>query len=266
MFLGELAFTFRRRRVLAVLVVLAALPVLIALAVRFGGGPGGGEGPTFLNQVTANGVFAALAGLTVSVPVFLPLAVTVVAGDAVAGEAGLGTLRYLLVRPAGRTRFLLCKAASVAVFSLAAVAVVVSAGLLAGVVLFPVGRIVTLSGDTLSPFAGAVRIVGAAGVVGCSLLGFAGLTLFISTMTDVAVGAMAGALGVLVLSGVVDAVPQLHMLHPWMFTHGWLTFTDVLRTHIAWAGIVRNLELQAAYVAVFGSLAWARFVTKDVLA
>lgn len=266
MFLGELAFLFRRRRVLALLVVLAALPVFIALAVRFSGGPGGGEGPTFLNQVTNNGVFAALAGLTVSVPVFLPLAVAVVAGDAVAGEAGLGTLRYVLTRPAGRARFLATKATAVVAFSLTAVTVVASAGLLAGIALFPIRRVTTLSGDTLSPLAGAVRVIAASGDVGLSLLGLAAIALFISTLTDVAVGAMAATLGVLVLSGVVDAIPQLHAVHPWLFTHGWLSFTDLLRTRIAWHPIARNLEVQAGYVVVFGSLTWARFTTKDVLA
>src|SRR5262249_4730065 len=137
MFRAELAFLFRRRRVLALLVVLAALPILIALAVRFSGGPNAGEGPTFLNQVTNNGVFAALAGLTVCVPFFLPLAVTVVAGDSVAGEAGLGTLRYVLARPAGRARFLTAKAATVVAFALTAVTVVAGSGLLIGIALFP---------------------------------------------------------------------------------------------------------------------------------
>ena len=32
-------------------------------------------------------------------PLFLPLAVGVIAGDAVAGEANVGTLRYLLATP-----------------------------------------------------------------------------------------------------------------------------------------------------------------------
>src|SRR5437870_277136 len=249
MCLGELSHLFRRRRVHALLVVLAALPIVIAIAVRFSGGPSGGEGPTFLNQVTDNGVFAALAGLTITLPVFLPLAVAVVAGDAIAGEAGLGTLRYLLVRPAGRSRLLGAKALTVLTFCLVAVTVVAGAGLAIGAALFPIRRVTTLSGDTLSLVSGAERIVAAAGVVGLSLLGLAAIALFISTVTDVAVGAMAATLGILVLSGVLDAVPQLHAFHPWLFTHGWATFSDLLRTHIPWHGIVRNLEVQAGYVA-----------------
>jgi ABC-2 type transport system permease protein len=263
---AELAHLFRRRRVLALLLVCALVPVGIAVAVRLSGGPGDGEGPTFLNQVTHNGVFAALVGLTVTLPVFLPLAVAVVAGDAVAGEAGLGTLRYLLIRPSGRTRLLFVKIVTVLVFCLALAVAVAIAGLLAGVALFPIGRVTTLSGDTLPLASGMVRIAVAAVIVGLSLLGVAAIGVFISTLTDVAVGAMAATIGFVVLSGVLDVIPQLRAIHPWLFTHGWLTFADLLRSHIPWTGITRNLELQAAYLVVFGSAAWARFTTKDVLA
>jgi len=43
------------------------------------------------------------------IPLFLPMAVAVVAGDAVSGEANTGTLRYLLTVPVGRTRLLAVK-------------------------------------------------------------------------------------------------------------------------------------------------------------
>src|ERR1700726_4025352 len=140
---AELATQFRRRRMIALLVVLAAGPAALALAVYLSGGPNPGNGPTFLDQVTRNGVFAALAGLTVTVPFFLPLTVAVVAGDTIAGEASLGTLRYLLVRPAGRTRLLLVKGASTATFCLVAAFTVAIGGLLAGAVLFPLGSLVS---------------------------------------------------------------------------------------------------------------------------
>ena len=263
---AELLHLFRRRRIHALLGVLAALPVVLVFVLKFAGGPGNGEGPTFLNQVTNNGVFAALAALTITLPVFLPLAVSIVAGDAIAGEATQGTLRYLLARPTGRTRLLVAKAVAVVVFCFVATLAVAVAGLVVGSILFPVGRVVTLSGDTLSLWSGILRIVGAAGVVSLSLLGLAAIGLFASTLTDVAIGAMAGTLGVLILSGVLDAIPQLSAIHPWMFTHGWLSFGDLLRTHVTWTAIGKNLALQAGYVLVFATAAWARFTTKDVLA
>jgi ABC-2 type transport system permease protein len=266
MWRAELKHLFRRRRIHVLLAVLALVPTAIVFALKFTGGPDGGEGPTFLNQVTHNGVFAALAAMTITLPVFLPLAVSIVTGDAIAGEAGLGTLRYLLARPAGRTRLLAAKSVTVVAFCFAATFAVVVAGLIVGSILFPVGRVTTLSGDSLTLTAGVVRIFAAAVIVALSLLGLAAIGLFASTLTDVAVGATAATLGILVLSGVLDAIPQLQFLHPWLFTHGWLSFGDVLRTHVTWTAVTRNLALQAGYIVVFLSAAWARFTAKDVLA
>ncbi len=262
----ELSTMFRRRRTQAMLAVLALVPVGITLAVRFLGGPDAGEGPEFLSQVTHNGVFAVLAGLTVTLPFFLPMAVTVMAGDAVAGEAGLGTLRYLLVRPAGRTRLLVTKGIACLAFCLAATAVVSVAGLIAGSILFPLGRVTTLSGDTLTLAAGSVRIAVAAVLVALSLMGLAAIGLFISTLTDVPVGAMAATLATFILIGVLDALPQTRALHPWLLTDHWLSYADVMRTHISWDGILRNIGLQALYVALFGTAAWAQLVGKDITA
>jgi ABC-2 type transport system permease protein len=265
MWRAELATQFRRRRMIALLVVLAAIPAALAVAVYLSGGPQAGEGPTFLDQITHNGVFASLAGLTVTIPFFLPLTVAVVSGDTIAGEASLGTLRYLLVRPAGRSRLLLVKAGTAAVFCLAAALAVAAGGLIAGAILFPIGRVTTLSGTTVSLAEGMLRTLGAATVVGLSLFGMAAVGLFISTLTDVPVGAMAATVAIAILFAVLDAVPQVRAIHPWLFTHRWLAFGDLLRSPVRWTEIRKDLLLQAGYVAVFGSAAWARFTTKDVV-
>jgi len=266
MLVAELVSQFRRRRVKALLLVLAAIPALLAVLVRVTGGPSNGNGPTFVDQVSHNGIFAALVGLTVSVPVFLPLTVAVMAGDSIAGEASLGTLRYLLVRPAGRSRLLLIKAVTVAAFCLAAGLAVAAGGLLAGAVLFPLGRVTTLSATTISLGAGIERTLLAALVAGASMFGMAAIGLFISTLTDVPVGAMAATIGLVVLCAVLDSVSQVQAIHPWLFTQNWSSFADLLRDPVRWTGITHDLLLQLAYMAVFGAAAWSRFTTKDVLA
>ena len=107
---AELRLVFRRRRNIAMLVVLAAIPVLIGIGAQaVHTATGGDGGPAFFGLVTGNGLFLAFAALTVCLPVFLPLAVAVVGGDAVAGEASAGTLRYLLTVPVSRRRLLLVK-------------------------------------------------------------------------------------------------------------------------------------------------------------
>jgi len=97
--------------------MLAGLPTLVAVILEVTGvGPRPGQGPAFLSQVLNNGALFPAAALALIIPVFLPIAVSVVSGDAIAGEAESGTLRYLLTRPVGRTRLLFVKLAMVIVF------------------------------------------------------------------------------------------------------------------------------------------------------
>lgn len=87
LFHDELRTTFRRWRTLALLGVLAAVPVLVGIAVRIetgDGSAGGGGGPAFVSQITSNGLFLVFTALAATLPFFLPMAVGVVAGDAVA--------------------------------------------------------------------------------------------------------------------------------------------------------------------------------------
>ncbi|WP_328537265.1 ABC transporter permease [Streptomyces sp. NBC_00344] len=272
LFRSELAITFRRWRTLALLGVLAAVPLLIGIAVKWQTGDGSqardssGEGPAFLTQITGNGLFLVFAALAATLPVFLPMAVAVVAGDAVAGEAGTGTLRYLLVAPAGRTRLLCAKYTSAMVFCLAATLVVAGSALLAGVALFPVGEVTTISGTQISFAQGLGRAALIAAVVAASLLGVAAIGLFISTLTDSGVAAMAATVGLVIAVQIVDTIPQLHAVHPYLFPHYWLSFADLLRAPVYWDEVVRNLGLQALYAVVFGSAAWARFTAKDIVA
>ncbi|HUQ63059.1 MAG TPA: ABC transporter permease subunit [Acidimicrobiales bacterium] len=265
MLLSELKLSFGRLRTRALLIGLCAIPSLLVLAVKLSGGPESGDGPTFLSQVSHNGVFAALAGLTVVIPFFLPLAVSVVAGDTIAGEASLGTLRYLLTRPVSRTRLLVAKLVSASVFCLAAASAVVVTGLVLGSIVFPIGDVTTLSGSSISLGDGIVRAVAAAGIVGASMMGLAAIGLFISTLTDSPVGAIAACAGVAITSQILDAIPQLHAIHPFLLTHHWLSFGDVMRSPVAWGNIGENLLLQVGWAAVFGLAAWARMTTKDVL-
>ena len=270
---SELFTTFRRWRTLALLGVLAAVPVLIGTAVRIqtsdgspAGHGGGGGGPAFLAQVTNNGLFLVFAALAATLPVFLPMAVGVIAGDSIAGEASAGTLRYLLVAPAGRTRLLLVKYASVLAFCLVATLVVAASALAVGALLFPVGEVTTISGTRIGFGEGLLRALLVALTVAASLVGFAALGLFVSTLTNSGIAAMATTVGVLITVQILDSIPQLDGMHPYLFPHYWLSFADLLRDPYYWDEILRNLGLQALYAAVFGSAAWARFTAKDITA
>lgn len=271
LFRSEILITFRRWRTFVLLGVLAALPVLVGIAVRIetgGGEPsgGGGGGPAFLAQITNNGLFLVFTSLAATLPFFLPMTVGVVAGDSVAGEAHAGTLRYLLVAPAGRTRLLLAKYAAALVFCLAATLTVAVSALIVGIALFPVGDVTLLSGTTVSFAEGLLRALAVAVAVAVSLVGLAAVGIFISTLTNSGVAAMAATVGLLITVQILHTIPQLDAVHPYLFPQYWMSFADLLRTPVMWDDLLKNAGLQAAYAAVFGSAAWARFTSRDVSA
>ncbi|MFD4873443.1 ABC transporter permease [Streptomyces sp. NPDC058420] len=272
---SELVTTFRRWRTLALLGVLAAVPILVGIAVKVEtrdgasvgrGNGGGGGGPAFIAEITNNGLFLVFTALAATLPFFLPMAIGVVAGDAIAGEASGGTLRYLLVAPAGRTRLLLTKYATVMTFCVVATLVVALSALTVGALLFPLGDLTTISGTQISFAEGLGRALLIALVVAASLVGIAALGLFVSTMTSSGIAAMATTVGLLITVQILDQIPQLHALQPYFFSHYWLSFADLMREPVYWDDLVKNLGLQALYAAVFGSAAWARFTAKDITA
>ena len=262
---SELGMVFRRRRNQVMLAVLALIPIVIAVAVRVAAPPEDpAEGPPFLFAIAGNGVFVALTALTVVLPLFLPLAVSVVSGDSVAGEASLGTLRYLLVVPVSRTRLLAVKYAGALAYCLAAALTVGAVGAAIGALLFPIGPVTLLSGTQVSLAAGLGRLLLVALYIAAMMAGLATIGLFVTTLTESPVAAMATTAVLAVTSQVLDAVPQLDWLHPWLFSHYWLDYGDLLRDPIATGGVVRGLLATGAYALVFGAAAWARMTTKDV--
>ena len=262
---SELRLVFRRRRNQALLVVLAGPPILIGVAVK-AAAPHRGEGPAFLGQITDNGLFLVYTALTVCLPLFLPLAVGVVAGDSLAGEAGTGTLRYLLTIPVSRTRLLFAKAFGVLAFTAASVLVVAVSGLVTGAILFGLHDLTLLSGDTVSLGNGMLRTVGVTAYVITSLFGIIAIGVFISTLTEVPIAAMAATVAVTIIVEVLDAVPQIGSVRAALFTHYWLGYGDLLRPNVDVGNLLSHSTLQLGYILVFGALAWARFTTKDITA
>ncbi len=261
---SELGLVLSRRRNLVMLGVLALCTALIGVAIEVASPDPDAGGPPFLSQITDNGLFLAFTALVASLPVFLPLAVAVVAGESVAGEASSGTLRYLLVTPVDRTRLLAVKYLAIVAYGLVGAAVISVTGVLVGLLLFPVGDVTTISGATLSYGGGLARLAAVTLYVAAMLATVAALGLFISTLTEVPVAAMSATAIVVVLVQILAAVPQLSPIHPFLFSTGWLSFGDLLRDPIAWSGITEGLVLQAGWIVVLLAAAWARLTGKDV--
>jgi len=301
----ELIKLLRRPRTWISVVLTCALPFMVAVFVTITHlVPPPGQGSAFLSAVLQDGALYPAAALALVLPVFLPVAVAVVAGDSIAGEAATGTLRYLLVRPVGRTRLLVAKLISVIVYVLLVVLAVTFTAYATGVFLLgpsqaaavgqaPAGggaagpggtagpglagqaptagqaaggAVTSLSGAPLSLLQLTERIAGAIVFITVSMLGVAAIALFLSTITDSALGSALGALAALVASEVLVTLNAAAVVQPYLPTRYWLAWIDFFRQPVFWRDIQRGFGIQAVYVVVFLAAAWANFSTKDITA
>jgi len=265
MILVELSKLLRRPRTWVTIALLSGLPVIVGIFVKASGlAPRPGEGPALLSEVLNNGLLFPAAALAIILPLFLPIAVSVIGGDTVAGEAANGTLRYLLTRPVGRSRLLAAKLSTIIMFIFLSVVIVALVALVAGVVLFGIRPLSSISATELSPFETFIRTTMAILYIGWSMLGLGAIALFASTRTDSPLAASLATLAAFVGSQVLDLIEATRSIQPFLPTHYWLKFVDFYRDPILWRDVTAGIIVQLVYVAVFLGAAWANFTTKDI--
>jgi len=275
----ELAKLARRPRSYVSVALLCGLPIVVAIFVSVTNiAPPPGQGPALLSAVLSNGSLFPAAALAIVLPVFLPVAVAVVAGDSIAGEASSGMLRYLLARPVGRTRLLVAKLITLIAYVLITVVTIAVTSYVTGRLLFgnqPVavtsGGLTTnnvvansLSGTGLTPLDVLLRTAGAVTFIAVSMLGVGAIALFLSTVTDSSLGAALGALAALIASEVLVTLNSTAAISPYLPTRYWLAWLDFFREPILWRDIDRGFAIQGVYVLVFLAAAWANFASKDI--
>ncbi|WP_250280610.1 MULTISPECIES: ABC transporter permease subunit [unclassified Frankia] len=262
----ELRLLLLRRRTWLSVLMLAALPVIVAFFLKISGTGSKPIGPAFLAEVVRNGTWFPVAALALVLPLFLPVAVLLLAGDAIAGEASAGTLRYLVIRPVGRGRLLAAKMISIIAYLLIAVSAVTSTAFTVGWALFGLAPIQPLSGGG-PPFSlpdATIRIGLSALFVAASMLGIAGFGLFLSTITSTPLAATLGALGILVTAGVLDQIPSAEVIQPYLPTHYWMAFVDLFRAPVPWSSIQHGLLLEGGYGLATIILARIVFAARDI--
>jgi len=267
----------RRTRTLIVALLLVGLPALIVVAINTSGNRGGpgGDGEGLFRLAQQSGLLVPAAVLSVMSGFLLVIIAGTLAGDSVAGDASWGNLRYLLMRPVPRGRLLVAKAFVAGVLIWTATILVALAGLVVGVMLFG-ARAVTVPG--LGGLAGGglaggfhldagallLRVVLATGYVAFGFTALLALGTLFSTLTDTSVSAIGGAVGIYIVSEILDSISQLGRIRDAFPTHyrgAWESmFTQNSFSHDMVTGII----VQLAYLAVFGAAAIIWFRRKDI--
>ncbi len=264
----EVRKLLRSRRTWITIALIDALPSLVAVLLSITNlGPRPGTGPAFLSAVLTDGTLYPLAAVAIVLPLFLPAAVAVVAGESIAGEAQAGTLRYVLIRPVGRSRLLVAKLVSIMTFVVLTVLVVAVTAYILGVLLLgdqQGAATVSVSGSSLTTQQVIVRTGIALAYAMLSMLGVAAIALFLSTVVETPLAAALGTIGILIASTLLLTLDAATALYPYLPTRYWLSFVDLFRDPILWRNVTRGTGLQLIYVAVFLAAGWANFTTKDI--
>ncbi len=267
----ELYRQLKRKRTAFAYGFVLSLPILVAIAVKFG--PSGNSGgPTRLGSGTTDLIGLATLGaanftttmLYFSTPFLLVTVIALFNGDTVASEASWSTLRYLLASPVPRTRLLLQKIKVSLTLSLIAVLLVPLSAWIVGAIAFGFKPLQTPLGATFDNATALSRIAIMTGYLAISLLFVAGLAFYLSVRTDAPLGAVGVAVGISILLNILDAITALGVVREWLPVHYAFSWFDALSITIDWSQMIRGAPYCAMAGILFYALAIMKFAKKDV--
>ena len=267
----ELYRQLKRERTVFAYGFVLSLPILVAIAVKFG--PSGNSGgPTQLGSGTTDLIGLATLGaanftttmLYFSTPFLLVTVIALFNGDTVASEASWSTLRYLLASPVPRTRLLIQKMKVSLTLSLLAVLLVPLSSWLVGAIAFGMAPLQTPLGATFENPVAIGRLSIMTGYLAISLLFVAGLAFYLSVRTDAPLGAVGVAVGISILLSILDAITALGSVRDWLPVHYAFTWFDALSTTIDWSEMIRGASYCAITGILFYALAINKFAKKDI--
>lgn len=258
-----------RTRTLVVAAGMIGLPILITVAVH-------ARGTRAERHPEAEGLFrlARLSGILVPPAVLSAMSgflLVVVAGtlvgDAVAGDAAWGNLRYLLVRPVGRARLLIAKGIVAMTLIWVVTALVSVTALIAGVVLFGWHAVsIPVVGVHLSTGALVARVALASAYVACGFFALLGMGLLFSTLTDSPAGAIGATIAVYIVSEILNGIESFGQLRYGLPTRYLSAWEPIFTRNEFPHDMVVGLIVQAAYFVVFSAAALWWFSRKDIAA
>nr|WP_189182990.1 ABC transporter permease subunit [Microbispora rosea] len=262
----EFVRQLRRRRTMAMFGVLLALPWVLVVAFQFG--PAGrGQGSLRLSDLaTAGGLNFAAFALSVSANFLLVVAVALFCGDTVASEASWSSLRYLLAAPVPRDRLLRQKLVVALTYSAAAVTVVPLMALLAGTLAFGWNDITVPGTGEVIPAADVLpKFAVVIGYALVSQLVVASVAFLLSVGTDSPLGAVGGAVGLVIVSTILQAVEALGSLREFLPTFWNTAWLDALAPEPDYSGMVKGVAVSVTYSVILVALAFRRFRRRDVV-
>jgi ABC-2 type transport system permease protein len=264
----ELVKSIRRPRTYVAYGILAVIPIIMAIAIDLNPPTiDRGGGPELLFLASQTGLLLPGFALRITSALILVIVVALFGGDAIAGEASWGNLRYILMRPVRRGRLVVSKFLVAVFCAWVAVLVVVITALVIGIIVFGADPIHSFA----TQFTGSqsrLDILGHLGVasayVAWSLTGVVAFSFMVSCMTDAPFGAIFAGVGLYFTSLILDQITSLGSLRNGLPTHYFDSWFDLVSQGHWSSDMVRGVLLQLVYIAVFFLIGLWWFHRKDI--
>jgi ABC-2 type transport system permease protein len=261
----------KRRRTMVALGFLVLLPFILIGAFALAGqqstaaGQAGAGQTSLVDLATSGAVNFTIFTVFASAGFLLVVVVALFCGDTVASEASWASLRYLLAAPVPRGRLLRQKLVVALGFSALSLVLLPAVALTTGLVAYGWHPVHTPTGDSYPAGEGLARTALVIGYLAVWMLLVGSLAFWLSTVTDTALGAVGGAVGLVIVSNILDAITALGSLREVLPTHYQFAWTDALSIPVQYDAMLKGGAAALAYSAVFLVLAWRHFATKDIV-
>lgn len=270
----EMLKTFLKKRTyLGFAVILFIVPIYV-VAMKL-------EGGNFLRLTTRtlqldfiltgnpfNGWFVAHM-LMNSLWVQIPVLISFVAGDELAGEATAGTYRLILIRPVSRTRIFIAKYITTVIYTVLFVFFlgVLSAGL--AVLLLGNGDLMILGREILVLPQSEVlwRFALAYCFASWGMITVASVAFLFSSFVENAIGPIVGTMGVVIVFTLITVLPVevFSTIREYLFTYHMNIWQKAFADPIAWREILESAAYLGANSLVATLAAWVIFTKKDIV-
>ncbi len=263
--LVEVRRQLTRRRTQITIGLLVVLPFLLVAAFKLGDDERSGRAPGLVDLATTGAANFTLFALFVSTGFLLVVVFALFAGDTVASEASWSSLRYLLAIPIPRAHLLRRKLIVALGSALFALVLLPAVAYLAGGIFFGWAPARTPLGTTIGGVEQVGRLLVVVGYLAVTLVFVSALAFALGVWTDAPLGAVGGAVLLVIVSNILDAVTALGSWRKVLPTHYSYSWIDALGPTIAWDEMAAGALLSLAYSSVLFALAWWHFDRKDIV-
>jgi len=222
-----------------------------------------------IDGVILNGYFVCFLILQ-TLLVHVPLLIALVAGDAVAGEANMGTLRLLLTKPINRTQVLVGKFIACSVYTIALLTFMAILSLLLSLVIFGKGDLLILKSETVVILDSSDvmwRYIAAFGFAALSMLTVAALAFLLSIFADNAIGPIVATMSIVILLTIITTmnIPFFNAVKPYLFTNHMLNWKGFFDQPIDGMEVLKSAAILVLHIILFLSTTVFIFRRKDIL-